>query len=240
MLIEMAATVGAAAIQNRGTVGGSLGNASPASDPAPVLLALDATVELARTGWSAHRVVRRSIPCSSFFLSYRKTAAEPGGADHGDRDSGSGARWLALRLPQSRHPPRAGDLQGRRRRGLPAPPRRAETTGRFRVAFGSVAATPVRAPEAENPARRPVRSTPRARAPPPRRSSSATSGRSTTCARPPPIARSSPGGSSRRCWASSANSPQPLCSKADPPVPAGGPPAPLGTRERIADLFRLR
>ena len=76
VLAEMAATIGAAAIQNRGTLGGSLGNASPASDPAPVLLALDASVELARAGGA--RIERRSIPCSSFFLGYRKTAAEPG------------------------------------------------------------------------------------------------------------------------------------------------------------------
>jgi CO/xanthine dehydrogenase FAD-binding subunit len=75
VLTEMAATVGAAAIQNRGTLGGSLGNASPASDPAPVLLALDAQVELARL--VGGRPERRSLPCSSFFLGYRKTAAEP-------------------------------------------------------------------------------------------------------------------------------------------------------------------
>ena len=75
VLSEMAATIGAAAIQNRGTLGGSLGNASPASDPAPVLLALDAAVELARIDGA--RVERRSVPCSSFFLGYRKIAAEP-------------------------------------------------------------------------------------------------------------------------------------------------------------------
>ena len=63
--------VGAVAIQNRGTIGGSLGNASPASDPAPVLMALDAWVEL------ASREQTRSVPLSEFFTGYRKTEARP-------------------------------------------------------------------------------------------------------------------------------------------------------------------
>ncbi|MBP9143298.1 MAG: FAD binding domain-containing protein [Thermoanaerobaculia bacterium] len=75
VLAEMAATVGAAAIQNRGTLGGSLGNASPASDPAPVLLALDASVELARR--EGRRVERRIVPLSTYFTGYRATAARP-------------------------------------------------------------------------------------------------------------------------------------------------------------------
>ena len=74
VLAEMAATVGAAAIQNRGTLGGSLGNASPASDPAPVLLALDASVELARR--EGRRVERRTVPLSAYFTGYRATAAQ--------------------------------------------------------------------------------------------------------------------------------------------------------------------
>lgn len=73
VLAEMAATVGAAAIQNRGTLGGSLGNASPASDPAPVLLALDASVELARR--EGRRIERRVVQLAEFFTAYRATAA---------------------------------------------------------------------------------------------------------------------------------------------------------------------
>jgi len=73
ILAEMAATVGAAAIQNRGTLGGSLANASPASDPAPVLLALDARVELARR--DGRRIARRELPLAGFFTGYRATAA---------------------------------------------------------------------------------------------------------------------------------------------------------------------
>src|SRR3954453_12483788 len=43
-LVEAAATIGAAQIQNRGTIGGNVANASPAGDTLPVLLATDATI----------------------------------------------------------------------------------------------------------------------------------------------------------------------------------------------------
>ena len=47
MLKQAALEVGAVQIQNRGTIGGNLCNASPAADGVPPLLALDAQVELA-------------------------------------------------------------------------------------------------------------------------------------------------------------------------------------------------
>jgi CO/xanthine dehydrogenase FAD-binding subunit len=63
--------VGGRQIQNRGTIGGNLCNASPAADGAPPLLALDAQVELrCATG------VRR-MPLSEFLLGNRKTARRP-------------------------------------------------------------------------------------------------------------------------------------------------------------------
>src|SRR5215210_8421757 len=46
ILVEAAATIGAAQIQNRGTLGGNIANASPAGDTLPVLLALDAEIVL--------------------------------------------------------------------------------------------------------------------------------------------------------------------------------------------------
>src|SRR5262245_16928959 len=45
-LAEAAATIGAAQIQNRGTIGGNIVNASPAGDTLPVLLAADARIVL--------------------------------------------------------------------------------------------------------------------------------------------------------------------------------------------------
>ena len=46
VLAEAAATIGAAQIQNRGTIGGNIVNASPAGDSLPVLLAADARIVL--------------------------------------------------------------------------------------------------------------------------------------------------------------------------------------------------
>lgn len=65
-LVAAARTIGAAQIQNRGTLGGNLANASPAGDTLPVLLAYDAVVV----------TDRRSIPIDHFFVGYRKTALE--------------------------------------------------------------------------------------------------------------------------------------------------------------------
>ena len=71
-LVEAAATIGAAQIQNRGTLGGNIANASPAGDTLPVLLAADAVVRRsARRGVSA-----RSRP-PTFWTAYRQTALAP-------------------------------------------------------------------------------------------------------------------------------------------------------------------
>jgi xanthine dehydrogenase small subunit len=67
VLAEMAAEVGAAQIQNRGTLGGNLATASPAGDSLPLLLALDAEIVVG----SAHG--ERTIPAAAFFPSYRRT-----------------------------------------------------------------------------------------------------------------------------------------------------------------------
>ena len=71
-LREMLLVFGSRQIRNRATLGGNLVTASPIGDAAPVLLALDAKVVLA----SAHR--ERALPISEFFVSYRTTALEPG------------------------------------------------------------------------------------------------------------------------------------------------------------------
>jgi xanthine dehydrogenase small subunit len=59
-------------IRNRATLGGNLMTASPIGDAAPVLLALDASVTLARAAGS------RIVPLREFFTGYRQTAAGPG------------------------------------------------------------------------------------------------------------------------------------------------------------------
>ena len=60
--------VGGRQIQNRGTIGGNLCNASPAADGVPALLALGAEVEL------ASRSGKRSLALSDFILGPRKIA----------------------------------------------------------------------------------------------------------------------------------------------------------------------
>lgn len=67
-LAEVAATVGAAQIQNRGTIGGNVCNASPAGDTLPVLLAIDAIFECGSTEGI------REVPAREFWTGYRQTA----------------------------------------------------------------------------------------------------------------------------------------------------------------------
>lgn len=63
--------VGGVQIQNRGTIGGNLCNASPAADGVPPLLALDAEVELASLRG------QRRLPLADFVLGNRRTALAP-------------------------------------------------------------------------------------------------------------------------------------------------------------------
>jgi len=66
-LKSAAREIGGIQIQNRGTIAGNLCNASPAADSVPVLLALDADVELISTAGA------RRVPLSKFIVGNRKT-----------------------------------------------------------------------------------------------------------------------------------------------------------------------
>ncbi|HEV8488357.1 MAG TPA: xanthine dehydrogenase family protein subunit M [Candidatus Limnocylindrales bacterium] len=70
-LVDAAATIGAAQIQNRGTLGGNVANASPAGDTLPVLLATDAEIVVGGPRGE------RTIPVTGFWVAYRKTALAP-------------------------------------------------------------------------------------------------------------------------------------------------------------------
>ncbi|HEU4532659.1 MAG TPA: xanthine dehydrogenase small subunit, partial [Polyangiaceae bacterium] len=59
-------------IRNRATLAGNLVTASPIGDMAPLLLALDATIELASRARG-----RRELPLDEFFTGYRRTALLP-------------------------------------------------------------------------------------------------------------------------------------------------------------------
>lgn len=71
-LQQAAVQVGGRQIQNAGTVGGNLCNASPAADGVPPLLALDAEVELLSAGGP------RRLDLKRFLLGPRKVALAPG------------------------------------------------------------------------------------------------------------------------------------------------------------------
>jgi xanthine dehydrogenase small subunit len=70
-LVAASRTIGAVQIQNRGTIGGNVVNASPAGDSLPVLAAYDAKIEVG----SARGV--RHIEYSEFYTGYRRTTLEP-------------------------------------------------------------------------------------------------------------------------------------------------------------------
>jgi CO/xanthine dehydrogenase FAD-binding subunit len=66
MLCEAARETGGIAIQNRGTLGGNIVNASPAADSPPALLAYDAELEL------ISKAGERRLPYASFHQGYKQ------------------------------------------------------------------------------------------------------------------------------------------------------------------------
>ncbi len=70
-LAEACSQVGAIQIQNLGTVGGNICNASPAADAAPPLLLMDAVLTLASARGE------RKVSINEFFLGPRQTVLEP-------------------------------------------------------------------------------------------------------------------------------------------------------------------
>ena len=136
-LVEAAATIGAAQIQNRGTLGGNIANASPAGDTLPVLLAADAVIVVGSERGE------RDVPAAEFWMGYRQTALA-----HDEL-------IVRIRLPL------AAEREMRFRK---VGTRRAQAISKVviavawqgdgtwhdvRVALGSVAATPIRAAATE-------------------------------------------------------------------------------------------
>src|SRR5438552_9535831 len=124
-LAAAARTIGAAQIQNRGTLGGNLANASPAGDTLPVLLAYDAVVV----------TDRRAIPIDKFFIGYRKTELHPD------------ELITAVRLPLGRQV--AFRKVGTRAAQAISKVVMAVSLTPARIAIGSVAELPIRATRAE-------------------------------------------------------------------------------------------
>jgi xanthine dehydrogenase small subunit len=129
-------------IRNRATLGGNLVTASPIGDSAPLLLALDAVVHV------AGRHGRRAIPLANFFAGYRRTALQPGEI----------VTTIELPKPLPQHV-RFYKVAKRRlddistvAAAMALDRDAAGRVTRARFAFGGVAATPLRAVDAEQAA----------------------------------------------------------------------------------------
>jgi xanthine dehydrogenase small subunit len=139
ILVDASRTVGAVQIQNRGTIGGNIVNASPAGDTLPVFSAFDADLVIGSSEG------RRTVPFNEFYTDYRKTTLA------------SNELLLGVRL----HKRNLGAQQGFRKVGT----RRAQAISKtviainskiennviesIRISLGSVAPTVIRAPKTE-------------------------------------------------------------------------------------------
>jgi CO/xanthine dehydrogenase FAD-binding subunit len=69
-LVAASRTIGAIQIQNRGTIGGNIVNASPAGDTLPVLAVYESEIEIGSAGGT------RRVPFSEFYTGYRATVLQ--------------------------------------------------------------------------------------------------------------------------------------------------------------------
>lgn len=135
-LVDAAATIGAAQIQNRGTLGGNIANASPAGDTLPVLLAMDATLVLGSIRGE------RTVAAAEFWTGYRRTALAPDELIVRIRIPLAGGQEIRFRKVGTRRAQAISKVViavgWREQAGIVG-------WTNVRVALGSVAATPVRA-----------------------------------------------------------------------------------------------
>jgi len=143
ILVEAAKELGSLQIRNMATLAGNICNASPGADTPPILLALDAEVEICALNGGVE-VQQSRVPIGGFFVGPKKTVLKQGQMVHSvsvplpPEHSGSAFRRLArvsldiAKINCAAFIKREGD--------------RVETA---RVALGSVAPTPLRAPSIE-------------------------------------------------------------------------------------------
>jgi xanthine dehydrogenase molybdopterin binding subunit/xanthine dehydrogenase small subunit len=130
-------------IRNRATLAGNIVTASPIGDMPPVMLALDAHVVLEKKGGT------RSVALADFFVAYRKTVLEPDEI----------VRWIVFPR-RAAHPSRRMDsYKVSKRRELDisitaaafvVETDEANVVRHARLAYGGVAATPIRAKKTES------------------------------------------------------------------------------------------
>lgn len=137
MLAAAAREVGGVQIQNRGTIGGNVANASPAGDTLPVLAAADATVVLRSAGGT------RRVPFGEFYTGYRQTVRRPDELIVAfEIPPVRGVQWfrkVGTRAAQAISKVVMAGVAQRPGRAAPS----------YRIALGSVAPTVVRAATAE-------------------------------------------------------------------------------------------
>jgi xanthine dehydrogenase iron-sulfur cluster and FAD-binding subunit A len=139
-LDEMLHWFAACQIRNRATVGGNLGTASPIGDLSPVLLALDAEVCLASLAGE------RSLPLVNFFQGYRKTDLQPGEVIRAVKIPQALAVGASRRLSQSYKIGKRGtDDISIVAAAFTVDLDEHDRIIQARLAYGGVAATPVRA-----------------------------------------------------------------------------------------------
>ena len=130
-------------IRNSATLGGNIGTASPIGDSPPVLLALEASVVLASSN-GANKIQERVVRLEEFFTGYRKTVRNPNELIRAIRiplPLAANAKFykIAKRRMDDISSVAAGitlALQG-------------DLVQKIRIGLGGVAATPIRALEAE-------------------------------------------------------------------------------------------
>jgi xanthine dehydrogenase small subunit len=131
MLVESSRQIGGPQIQNRGTIGGNIANASPAGDTLPVLAAADAIVVLRSA------TDERRVPFNEFFTGYRKSVRTPDelivAVEIPKQDGAQWFRKVGTRAAQAISKVVMAAVRG----------------SRPRVAIGSVAPTVVRVPRTE-------------------------------------------------------------------------------------------
>lgn len=131
MLASAAREVGGVQIQNRGTIGGNVANASPAGDTLPVLAAAEATVVLRSAAET------RRLPFTQFYTGYRQTVRHPD------------ELIVAFEIPAIRGRQCFRKVGTRAAQAISKVVVAAVVSDRPRIALGSVAPTVVRATRTE-------------------------------------------------------------------------------------------
>ena len=131
ILAEASRWIGSPQIQNRGTLGGNIANASPAGDTLPVLAAAEATVVLRRVDGE------RRVPFGSFYTGYRQTVMRPD------------ELIVAVEVPRVEGRQWFRKVGTRAAQAISKVVMAAVRAPRPRIALGSVAPTVVRVPRTE-------------------------------------------------------------------------------------------